>query len=705
MKKYDAGSIRNVCFVSHGGVGKTSLLEAACFTAKAISKPGKVVAGSSNFDTRADEKAHKMTISTHLGFCEWKDKDSKDLKINILDTPGFLDYLGEAKAALRVTETAVLLIDAVDGIQVGTELVSRYIDEVNIAKLFFVNGMDEENADFDRALSVIKETYGSSAAPLTIPIGRGANFRGIIDLVTKDAFEYTREGDGIGRKIDVPADMQETVNTLRKALMESVAETDEALMNKYFEEGALSDAELRTGLAKGVLAGEVSPVLAGSGLLNIGVDQLLTKIVNLCPSAASRTSIDVIEGEEQKTAPCGAGEPTVAFVFKTVSEEHLGELNLVRVFSGKVATGHELVDVPRGIAERIGNMYFLRGKERTDTAEIDTGDIGGLLKLKDVHTNDSLVDKQVKFYVKPTAYPEPLVSTAITAKVKGDEDKIAVGIAKLHEEDTGFTYKFHSDIHQSILSAMGDIQLEIILENLKNRFKVEVDRKPPKISYRETITKAVKYVEYTHKKQTGGAGQYARVFIDLEPNPRGGGYEFLDKIVGGVIDQPLRPSVDKGVRAKLEEGIIAGYPIVDVKVALVDGKTHPVDSKDVAFQIAGREVFKKAFEMAGPILLEPIVELKVSVPDEYTGDIMGDLSSRRGKVGGMEEVGKLKTITAKVPEAEIQSYSSTLRSLTQGRGFYTKTFSHYEQVPGDQTKKITEAHQAELAKEGKEHGN
>ncbi|MCL2183635.1 MAG: elongation factor G [Chitinispirillia bacterium] len=697
MKKYDAGSIRNVCFVSHGGVGKTSLLEAACFTAKAIPKMGKISAGTSNFDTRADEKERKITLSTHVGFCEWNDR-----KINVLDTPGFLDYLGEARAALRVTETAVLLVDSCDGIQVGTELVSRYIDEVSIAKLFFVNSMDKENADFDKVLGLIKDTYGSAAAPLTIPIGHGASFKGIVDLVTKDAFEYARDGDGNGKTIEVPADMKDKVDKLRKDLMESVAGTSEELMNKYLDEGEISLVELRAGLAKGVLSGELFPVLAGSGLLNMGVDQLLTKLVNLCPPASSRTEIDIVEGEEKKKVPVKLEDPTLAFVFKTVSEEHVGELNVVRVFSGKVATGNELANAGRGTAERIGNAYYLRGKEHVATTEIEAGDIGALLKLKDVHTNDTLADKSVKICVAPTVFPEPLVRVAITAKVKGDEDKIAVGINKLHEEDRMFTYHFHPDIHQSILSAMGDIHLDIILDNLKHRFKVEVERKPPKISYRETITKSAKYVEYTHKKQSGGAGQYAKVFIDLEPQASGSGYEFVDKIVGGVIDQPLRPSVDKGVRAKLEEGILAGYPIVDVKVSLVDGKTHPVDSKDVAFQIAGREVFKKAFEMASPILLEPVVELKVSVPTEYTGDIMGDLSSRRGKVGGMEEAGKLTTITAKVPEAEVQTYSTTLRSLTQGRGFYSKTFSHYEQVPGDQAKKIIDAHQAEMAHESKE---
>ncbi len=691
MKKYQASSIRNVCLISHGGVGKTSLLEAACYTSKATSKIGKVDAGSSLFDARPDEKERKMTISTHLGFCEWKDQ-----KINFLDTPGFLDFLGEARAALRVVETAVILVDAVDGIQVGTELVSRYVDEVKVARVFFINSMDKDNADFDRVLANIKETYGSSAAPLTIPMGVGAKFRGIIDLVSKEAFEYTPEGDGIGRKVEIPGDMSDKVNSLRLALMESIAETDEELMNKYFEQGELTDEELRKGLAAGVLNGAVFPVLAGSGLQNIGIDQLLTKIVNLCPPASSRSDVEVLEGEQSKMVSCTEESPAVSFVFKTISEEHLGELNLIRVFAGKVATGSELLNSAKGNIERVGNMYFLRGKDRTDTSEIPVGDIGGLLKLKDTHTNDSLVDKNTKYRVKPTFFPEPLVSIAISPKSKGDEDKMSMGLTKLHEEDVSFTYKFHADIHQSILSAMGDVQIEVILEGLRSRFKVEVDRKPPKISYRETITKPVKYVEYTHKKQTGGAGQYARVFIDLEPLPRGQGYEFVDKIVGGVIDQPLRPSVDKGVKTKLEEGIIAGYPIVDVKVSLVDGKTHPVDSKDVAFQIAGREVFKKAFEMATPILLEPVTELKVTVPEEYTGDIMGDLSSRRGKIAGMEQVGKFETITAKVPEAEVQSYSSTLRSLTQGRGFYTKTFSHYEPVPNELAKKIIESHAEQL---------
>ncbi|NLD93426.1 MAG: elongation factor G [Fibrobacter sp.] len=689
MKKYQAGSIKNVCFVSHGGVGKTSLLEAVSFTSKSTSRLGKVAAGNSTFDSRADEKNHKMTISTHLGFCEWN-----DTKINILDTPGFLDFLGEAKAALRVVESTVILVDAVSGIQVGTELVSKYVEESGVPKLYYVNGCDKENADFVKVVQALKDNYGSGIAPIVVPIGSGTGFKGIVDLLKKEAWEYTRDGSGVGTKTTIPSSLEKDVATLRQALMETIAETDEALMNSYFEHGELTDEQIVKGLASGVKAGVLSPVIAGSSLYNMGSDKFLDALIELCPSADSRTEITVLEDSGEKSIKCTESSPAFSFVFKTISEEHLGEINLVRMFSGKIVSGQDVANVGRNSTERVGNMYFLKGKERVDTSELTFGDIGGLLKLKDTHTNDTLADKTIKYRFPPTILPEPLVKIAIAPKNKGDEDKVAVGLTKLNEEDTGFTYRYHADIHQSVLSAMGDMHLEVILEDLKNRFRVEVERTQTKISYRETITKPVRYVEYTHKKQSGGAGQYARVFIDLDPLPRGGGYEFLDKIVGGVIDQSLRPSVDKGVHSKLEEGILAGYPIVDVRVSLVDGKTHPVDSKDIAFQIAGREVFKKAFEMSSPILLEPVVDLEVTVPEEYTGDIMGDLSSRRGKIGGMTPSGKMQTISAKVPEVEVATYSSALRSLTQGRGFYTKKFSHYEPVPGELARKIIDTHAA-----------
>ncbi|MBD3421656.1 MAG: elongation factor G [Chitinivibrionales bacterium] len=685
MKTYEAGSIRNVALVSHGGVGKTTLTEAASFTAKATKKLGSVDNATSVFDARWDEKERKMTISMAVGSLEWK-----DTKINLIDTPGFLDFQGDVIAALRMAESAVVLISASDGIEVGTEIFCGHIDEADIPRLFFVNGLDKENVDYEKTIADLKDYFGTSIAPLTWPIGDGASFNGVVDLVTKEAFEYTPGGNGTGKRIDIPGELAESIAAKRSELMEAIAESDEELMNKYFEEGELSDDDLRKGLSQGVAQGLVFPVLCGCASQNAGSDILLNTITTLSPSPLAKKEITVVESGEEKKVPCSAADPASAFVFKTISEEHVGELNIIRVFGGKVATGMELANPVRAGSERIGNMYTLCGHDKRDATEIVAGDIGGLLKLKDTHTNDTLVDKSLNWQFKKIAYPDPLVRVAIRSKSKGDEDKIGIGINKLSEEDATFTYQFHPDIRQSILSAMGDVHLDIILNNLKNRFKVEVEKITPKISYRETITKPVKYVEYTHKKQTGGAGQYARVFIDLEPLPRGEGYAFEDKIVGGVIDQSLRPSVDKGIRARIEEGILAGYPIVDFKIALVDGKTHPVDSKDIAFQIAGREVFKKAFEMAGPILLEPFAELKVTVPDDFTGDVMGDLSSRRGKIGGMEPLGKKQRITALLPESEIMNYSQSLRSITQGRGFFTKKFSSYEPVPPDQTAKIVE---------------
>jgi elongation factor G len=685
MKKYDAQSIRNVCLLSHGGVGKTSLLEALSFTSKGTTHLGKVANGTSIFDSRPDEKERKMTLSMALGFCEWN-----DTKLNFLDTPGFLDLVGDVNAALTVTDASVVLVDAVSGIQVGTEIVLRLAGNAKLPILFFINGLDKENTKFETVFTALQEHYKTSLAPIQIPIGSGATFNGIVDLVNMEAYSYPREGSGTGVKIGIPAHLREEVEKWRVTLMEAVAETDEAIMNVYFDKGTLSPEELKKGIAKGMLEGTIQPLLCGSALQNMGADLLLDAVTAYCPPASNRKEIIAKNGTGDKVLSCKTGAPLAAFVFKTISEEHIGEFNLVRVFGGKLATGTEVQNCTHNLVEKPGNMYFLRGHERVDTTEISAGDIGALLKLKSTHTNDTLAEKGATYSLPHIDFPTPLVSVAITPKTKGDEDKLGMGINKLHEEDPSFSFKYHADIRQELLSGMGDVHIDMILDSLKRRFKVEVDRKPPKISYRETVTKVVRYVDYTHKKQSGGAGQYGKVAIDMEPLPRGTGYEFVDKIVGGVIDQSFRPSVDKGIRTRLEIGILAGYPIVDLRVILVDGKTHPVDSKDIAFQIAGREAFKLAFEKAGPILLEPIVNLHVSVPEKYTGDVMGDLSSRRGKIAGMDPDGSFQRISAKVPEAEIQTYSQALRSITQGRGFFTKSFSHYDPVPGEQAKKIIE---------------
>jgi elongation factor G len=660
-------------------------MEAACVAGKSLSKKGSVDNATSNFDVRPDEKERKSSVTLNVGYCEYN-----DAKINLLDCPGFLDFKGEVYSALRAVEAAAFVIDASEGVEVGTEVMHRIVKGAGVAKMVLVNGIDKEGADFDKMLEGLKNSFGTSVAPITIPLGNGADVRGVVDIVTQKA--YTYDGKSMnGKAGDIPEDMMEKVQSLREALMEAVAESDEALMEKYFEAGELSDEEIEKGLAEGVTQGLVVPVMSMSALNDIGIDQVLATIVALSPSAASRSEIEVNKGEERTSVAINESDHTAAFVFKTISEEHLGEITVVRVYNGAIETQQEYRNVSRDHTIRSGTPCVLVGHTRHDTEKISAGDIGAMIKLKDTHTSDTIGSKDVDYTFDPVAFPEPLTYTAIECKEQGDDEKISEGIAKLNLEDPSFTYAYHSDIHQSILSGMGEQHITTILNNLQRRFKVHIERVQPKISYRETITKPVKYVEYTHKKQSGGAGQFGRVYIDVEPMERGGGYEFLDKITGGVIDQQFRPSVDKGIKEKMKEGIIAGYPVIDIRVSLVDGKTHPVDSKDIAFQIAGREAFVKAFEQAGPVLLEPITEIKITAPDEFTGDVMGSLSSLRGKVQGMDPDGNYQVITAKVPEAEVINYAQSLKSMTQGRGTFTKRFSHYEPVPHEVAQKIIDA--------------
>ncbi len=682
MKVYDPAAIHNVCILSHSGAGKTTCMEAVCAAGKALDKKGSVDDGTSNFDTRPDEKDRKTTVSLKMGFCEWQ-----DAKINLIDCPGFLDFQGEIYSAMRAVETAALMIDAGEGIQVGTEVMNRIAESHNKPKMILLNGIDKENVNFESLLNELKESYGTSVAPVTIPWGSGAEVKGVVDIVTQEAFRYDGNAP-TGKKTDIPEDMAATVQQFRDSLMESVAESDEELMEKYFEAGELSDEEISRGLAKGVGAGLIFPVCSLSALRGIGIDRMLTHIVDLTPSAATRTEVDAVKDQQPTAVACNAQDHTAAFVFKTISEEHLGEITVVRVFNGTIEAQQEYRNATQNVTIRSGSPCFLVGHQRKETNTIPAGDIGAMIKCKQTHTSDTIGSKNLDYLFPEIVFPEPLTYTAVECKNKDDDEKISEGIAKLNLEDPSFSYTYHSDIHQSIFSGMGEQHIDNVLNNLKRRFKVEVERIEPKISYRETLTKPVKYVEYTHKKQSGGAGQFARVYIDVEPMEKGSGYEFVDKITGGVIDQQFRPSVDKGVKEKMREGIIAGYPVVDVRVTLVDGKTHPVDSKDIAFQIAGREAFRKAFEQGGPVLLEPITEIKITAPDDYTGDIMGSLSSLRGKVQGMDPDGKYQVITAKVPEAEIIHYAQSLKSMTQGRGSFTKRFSHYEAVPHEVAQKI-----------------
>lgn len=679
MKSYASDDIRNVCLVAHGGVGKTSLLEAMTFTSKGSNRLGKTDDGTSIYDTRDDELERKMTIGIKTTYVEWKNK-----KINLIDTPGFIEFLGEAKAALRVVESAVILVDAVDGIQVGTEHVAKSVQQESLPTLFYVNKIDRENADFDQVLNSLVDYFGTSVAPIQIPMGSGGQFKGVVDLVNMEAYEYEKGGSGVGSKTEIPEDLKPHAEELRNKLMESVAESDEDLMNKFFDAGELTNEEMVNGLLKGVSEGNLFPVLCGSAGENMGTDLALNALMNLCPAASSRKDITDAKGEQ---VVLGGSEPALAYIYKTLADEHMGMISFLRVFSGSLASGNEVLNTSTGTPERLGSLYAMRGASRSEITSVAAGDICATLKLKNSHTGNTFATKARSATLPPIEFPNPLVEKAIRPKAKGDEEKIGTGMARLHEEDPVFHYGFNQDIGQTIISGMGDVHIDVLVKALQKRYKVGTELGVPRIPYRETI-KSRGDAKFRHKKQSGGAGQFAEVWLRVEPKTRGDGVEFKNSLVGQNVDRVYVPSVEKGVNAACREGAVAGYPIVDVMVDFYDGKMHPVDSNDVSFQIAGKGAFKEAIVSSKPCLLEPVYTIEVFVPEDYTGDIMGDLSSRRGKIGGMERDGKSQKINARVPLVELSNYMQNLRSMTQGRGYYAREFSHYEEVPGDMAPKL-----------------
>lgn len=686
MKSYSAEAIRNICLLSHGGVGKTTLLEAMTFTTKATNRIGRTDAGNSMYDTREDEKQRKMTIGLKTSFIEWKDK-----KINTIDTSGFIEFITEAKVALKVVECTVVLVDAMDGIQVGTELVSGYIEEAALPKIFFINKIDKENANFSNVVKMLNDTYGTSAAPIQMPIGEGENVKGIINLISMEAFTYQKGGSGIGTKTEIPNELKDKAKELRNKLVEAVAESDEALMNKFFESGELAQVELMSGLLKGIRAGAIFPVLCGSALNNIGTDIFLDAVCELCPPASNIKEIKTIGTDNKETTTAtGDNQPLVAFVYKTFSDEHMGAISFLRIFSGSIKSGDEILNVSTDTYERIGSIYAMRGLNRTDLDKALAGDMCATLKLKNTHTCNTFADKNRQVKIPGITFPSPLVQKAIYPKSKGDEEKLSIGLNRLREEDPTFHYGYDSDILQTIIAGMGDVHIDVLINSLFKRFNVSTDLRKPRIPYRETIkTKAD--AKYRHKKQSGGAGQFAEVWLRIEPKSHGAGIEFINSLVGQNVDRSFVPSVEKGVLSACTEGVLCGYRIVDVKIDFYDGKMHPVDSKDIAFQIAGKHAFREAFLNAKPCLLEPVYDIEVTVPEEYTGDIMGDLSSRRGKISGMNIKGKSQNISAKIPLVDLSDYMPTLRSITQGRGYYTRKFSHYDEVSSEVAGKLIES--------------
>ena len=689
MKDYTSEHLRNVALIGHGGAGKTSLAEAMLFSAGSTTRLGRVEEGNTLSDYHPDEIERQISINASLLFTDWKNN-----KINLIDTPGYMDFTGEVKAALRVADTALLVVKAVEGVEVGTEIVARYTEELANGMLVVVNKLDQENADFERAVTQCKETISHDIVPVQFPLKQGLGFDSIVDVVRMKVLKYAAGGNGKYTEQDIPAEVKERAQGLRQQLLELIAETDEKLLNKYLEEGGLSDEEVAQGLRKGIRERKVYPLLCASSTENVGVSALLDFIVEYAPSPLDMGVLHgVVTGNPPKQLDIkqDPAAPPSLFIFKTVSESHVGELSYFRVCTGVVSPGLDLVNGKNGRGERLAQLFVMNGKERKEAAKLFAGDIGAVVKLKDTHTNDTLSDKTLSVVFPPIVFPEPVFHAAILAKAKGDEDKIATGLHALHQEDPTFMFRVEGELHQTIISGQGELHLGIFVKRLKQRYNVEVDLGEPKVPYRETIKGVVKDSEYKHKKQTGGHGQYGHVHLRLEPLKRGQGFEFLDEIVGGVVPGKFIPAVEKGVVESMKEGVLAGYPVVDVRVALHYGSYHDVDSSEMAFKIAGSMAFRKGFMEAKPILLEPICNIEVKVPEDAMGDVMGDISSRRGKIGGMEGVGHYQVIRAQVPAAELHKYATILRSKTGGRGVFKATISHYEEVPREVAEKIVAA--------------
>ena len=689
MKDYTSEHLRNVALIGHGGAGKTSLAEAMLFSAGSTTRLGRVEEGNTLSDYHPDEIERQISINASLLFTDWKNN-----KINLIDTPGYMDFTGEVKAALRVADTALLVVKAVEGVEVGTEIVARYTEELANGMLVVVNKLDQENADFERAVTQCKETISHDIVPVQFPLKQGLGFDSIVDVVRMKVLKYAAGGNGKYTEQDIPAEVKERAQGLRQQLLELIAETDEKLLNKYLEEGGLSDEEVAQGLRKGIRERKVYPLLCASSTENVGVSALLDFIVEYAPSPLDMGVLHgLVTGNPPKQLDIkqDPAAPPSLFIFKTVSESHVGELSYFRVGTGVVSPGLDLVNGKNGRGERLAQLFVMNGKERKEAAKLFAGDIGAVVKLKDTHTNDTLSDKTLSVVFPPIVFPEPVFHAAILAKAKGDEDKIATGLHALHQEDPTFMFRVEGELHQTIISGQGELHLGIFVKRLKQRYNVEVDLGEPKVPYRETIKGVVKDSEYKHKKQTGGHGQYGHVHLRLEPLKRGQGFEFLDEIVGGVVPGKFIPAVEKGVVESMKEGVLAGYPVVDVRVALHYGSYHDVDSSEMAFKIAGSMAFRKGFMEAKPILLEPICNIEVKVPEDAMGDVMGDISSRRGKIGGMEGVGHYQVIRAQVPAAELHKYATILRSKTGGRGVFKATISHYEEVPREVAEKIVAA--------------
>jgi elongation factor G len=687
LKTYDAKDIRNVLLVGHGGSGKTTLLEAMLFTSGAITRMGTVEDGNTVSDHDPDEQRKGISVSLSMAPIEWD-----GVKINVLDAPGYADFVGDLRSAIRAVDAVIVVVSAVDGVEVQTEAAWELAVEAGLPRAIFVNKLDRERSSFDGTLDQLVSSFGNQVAPLELPIGAEHEFSGVADLLHEKADLYP--SGPIAQEGEWPDEIHAIADPAREKLMEAVAEADDDLIEKYLEEGSLDEQEIVTGVKMGFANARIAPVICGSAAKAIGVDRLLAFITEEFPSPLDRGPVEVSgkTGDPKQLASDPVG-PTTAFVFKTVSDPFVGHITMFRVFSGKVRPDSTVFNATQTTEERVGQLFALRGKEHESVSEVVAGDIGAVAKLTHTHTGDTLSTKGDPVQLPAIDLPEPLLAYAVEPKTKGDEDKLSTGLARLREEDPTLRVARSDETHETVMYGMGEAHLEVQMERLKRKFGVEVTTHPAKIAYRETIKKKAKGLG-RHVKQTGGHGQYAVCNIELEPVSRGEGFVYENKIFGGAIPSQFISSIEKGIVKTMTDGVISGNRMVDIKVTLVDGKFHPVDSSDMAFQIAGSLALKDAVESAGVVLLEPVVDLEVIVPEAYTGDIMGDLNSKRGKIGGMEQIGGGKQrIHAQVPQAEVARYVIDLRSMTGGRGAFSMAFSHYEELPAHLAEKVIAAYQ------------
>jgi len=692
VKEFATGHIRNVALVAHHGVGKTSLAEAMLFQAKATTRIGRIADGSTMLDHSPEEITRQITIDLGLAQFEFQGH-----KINLLDTPGYADFVGDVYSALRVADSAILVLRAATGVEVGTEVVWEVLKQEKSPLLVVVNMMDKEHANFDAAVKSCHDRLGLNAVPVQLPIGEAEKFHGVVDLIENKAYTFAGKGaDEKSTEVPIPAELKDKAARARATLLDEAATGDEQLMEKFLGTGDLSVEEIRKGLCERVVMCDLAPVFCCSAASNLGVKEVLEEVVDILPSPLDVHAQHAIgdNGSAGVEIKPDAGTPASATVFKTLAEAHLGELSLIRLWSGHIEPGKDLINTTRSRSEKLGTLYHLCGKERTDCRGAAAGDIVAAVKLRETHTGDTLAEKARPVKLAPPDFPMPVAAECIRAKNKGDEEKMAVGLNRLHEEDPTLSRYFEESTKESIVQGMGDLHLEILVERMRKRFGVEVVLTKPHVPYRETIRGRAEG-EYRHKKQTGGRGQFGEVHLRVAPLPRGGNFEFVDEVKGGVIPHNFIPAVEKGVVSGMERGPLAGYPVVDVKTIVFFGKYHDVDSSEMAFKIAAETCFHEVILKATPVLLEPISDLDVRVPEEFLGDVMGDLSSKRGKILGTESDGHYVQIKAKVPMAETYKYATHLRAITQGRGLYQAKYSHYEEVPRELADKVIAAAKAE----------